>query len=145
MFSMKMQVQSLASPSGLRIQRCQKLRCSLQMQLGSSVAVAEASTCSSDSTPGLGTSICHRCGLKRERDDMVSGKIPLNNLHLLLEGRDYWCLNCWPSSTIKFWRVLKLPKQDEIVFWIVFVAFIISYSRFLKITNSCMPCILNIS
>ena len=36
------QVQSLASLSGLRIRRCHKLWCSLQMQLGSGIAVALA-------------------------------------------------------------------------------------------------------
>ena len=35
----------------------------LQTQLGSHIAVAVASRCSSDSTPNLGTSICHRCSL----------------------------------------------------------------------------------
>ena len=36
--------------------------------LGSRVAMAvvEAGTCDSDSTPGLGTSICHRCGPKKQ-------------------------------------------------------------------------------
>ena len=38
--SMRMQVQSLASHSGLRILRCFKLRCRLQMQLGSSASAA---------------------------------------------------------------------------------------------------------
>ena len=49
----------LASLSGLRIWHCHKL------QLRSGIAVAEAVTmagsCSSDSTPNLGTSICCRC------------------------------------------------------------------------------------
>ena len=42
------------------------------MQLGScvtvAVAVAEASSWSSDSTPGLGTSICCRGGPKKKKD-----------------------------------------------------------------------------
>ena len=39
------------------------------MQLRSPVAVAvvEASSYSSDSTPGLGTSICHECGPKNRK------------------------------------------------------------------------------
>ena len=54
-------VWSLASISGLRIQRCPELCCRSQMCLGSgvAVAVAQACGCSSDSTPSLGTSICH--------------------------------------------------------------------------------------
>ena len=47
--------------------------CKLQhrsgMQLGSgvAVAVAQAGSCSSHSTPSSGTSICRRCSLKKER------------------------------------------------------------------------------
>ena len=48
---------------------CRELWCRLQTQLGSSVAVAvaQASGYSSDSTPGLGTSICRRCGPKKTK------------------------------------------------------------------------------
>ena len=48
---------------------CQKLRSRSQMWLGYdvAVAVAVASSYSSDSTPRLGTSICHRCSLKKEK------------------------------------------------------------------------------
>ena len=46
---------------------CCELWCRWKMQLGSSTAVA--GSCSSVSTPGLGTSICCRCGSKkRERE-----------------------------------------------------------------------------
>ena len=57
-------VQSLALLSGLGIRRCRKLWCRLQTWLGSRVAVALPQTggYSSDSTPSLGTSICHGCG-----------------------------------------------------------------------------------
>ena len=39
------------------------------MQLGSHVGVVvlKAGSCSSDSTPSLGTSICHRCGHKKKK------------------------------------------------------------------------------
>ena len=40
--TMRLQVQYLASLSGLRIQRCRKLWCRSQTQLGSGVAVAVA-------------------------------------------------------------------------------------------------------
>ena len=49
--SVRMQVQSLTSLSGLRIWHCHKLQCRLQIQLGSTVAVAQDSSCSSDPTP----------------------------------------------------------------------------------------------
>ena len=65
--TMTLQVQSLASLGGLRIWcRCE-LWCRLQMRLGSAVALAvvQASDCSSDSTPSLGTSICCGCGPRK--------------------------------------------------------------------------------
>ena len=68
-----MQVQSLALFSGLGIQNCYKLWHSLQMQLGSSVSmvVAVAGSYNSNSNPGLGTSVCFRCGyLKIIKIDM---------------------------------------------------------------------------
>ena len=54
------------SLSGLRIQACCKLQSSLQMQLGSSIAMAVVQACGwgSKSSLSLGTSICHRGGPK---------------------------------------------------------------------------------
>ena len=56
--------------SGLRIRHCRELWCRLKTQLGSCivVAVAQASSYSSDSTPSLGTSICHRYGPKKQKE-----------------------------------------------------------------------------
>ena len=56
---LRIQVQFLASISGLRIQHCCELWYRLPMWLRSCIAVAvvQASSCSSDSTPSLGTSI----------------------------------------------------------------------------------------
>ena len=68
--TVRLQVRSLALLSGLRIRCCRKLQCRLQTQLGSDiavvVAVAQAHSCSSNSTPGLGTSICCWCGPKKK-------------------------------------------------------------------------------
>ena len=74
---MRMQVRSLASPlGGSGIQHCQELWCKLQTRLGAQVAVAVvwASSCSSDSIPSLGTSICCQCGPKKakKRRDLLS-------------------------------------------------------------------------
>ena len=46
------------------------------MQLGSDVveAVASAGSCSSDSTPSLGNSICHWCGPKKQKDKQTKKK-----------------------------------------------------------------------
>jgi len=55
---MSMWVQSLASFSGLRTWHCHELQCTSQTWIRSGVAVAKASSCSSDSTSSLGPSIC---------------------------------------------------------------------------------------
>ena len=65
--------------SGLKSWSGRELWCRLQTWLGSRVAVAlvKAGTYSSDSTPSLGTSICHRCGpkkqTKKKRKGVVNG------------------------------------------------------------------------
>ena len=69
---MRTLVWSLASLSGLRIcwHYC-KLQHRSQMRLDSvmPVAVTYACSCSSDSTPSLGSSICHRCGPKKKKKE----------------------------------------------------------------------------
>ena len=64
--SRRMQVQYLASHTGLRIR---ELRCMQESWLGSCVAVSvvQVGKGSSDSTPGLGTSICCRCSPKKTK------------------------------------------------------------------------------
>ena len=65
---MRIHVQSLALLSGLRIQRCCELWCRSQMRLRSCVAVAlvQASSCGSNWTPSLGTSICCKYSPKKK-------------------------------------------------------------------------------
>ena len=63
----RLRVRSLASLSGLRIRHCCELWFRLQTWLRSQVAVAVAGSCSSDSTPSLGTSMCCGCGSKKEK------------------------------------------------------------------------------
>ena len=60
---------TIAQTSGLRIQHCQELWCRSQMRLGSHIAVAMAvaSSYSSDLIPSLGTSIGHRCSPKKTK------------------------------------------------------------------------------
>ena len=67
--SMRVQIRSLASLSGSRIWHCLELWYRSQMWLGSSVAVAvvQAGSCISDSTPSLETSICYGCGFKKQK------------------------------------------------------------------------------
>ena len=63
--SMRLWVRSLALLSGLKIQHCRELWYRPQTRLGSHivVTVAEASSCSSNLIPSLGTFICCRCRL----------------------------------------------------------------------------------
>ena len=67
--SMRTQVGPLASLSGLRIRHCCQLWCRSQTQLKSGVAVAvvQAGSCSSDSIPSLGTSMCRKWGPKKTK------------------------------------------------------------------------------
>ena len=64
---MRMQVQSLALLSGLRMQHCLKLWCRSHMWLGFCITVAmvQVSSYSSDQIPSLGTSICSGCSPKK--------------------------------------------------------------------------------
>ena len=59
------------------------------MQLGShvtvAVAVVEARSCSSDSTPSLRTSICHRCSSKKEKKKKKKAA-PMDHQTLSLTG-----------------------------------------------------------
>ena len=63
----RMQVWFLSSLSWLRVWHCHDLQHKLKTCPGSCVAVAVASSCRSDSTPSLGTSICHRCIPKKQK------------------------------------------------------------------------------
>ena len=67
-------VQSLASLSGLKIWHCPKLRRRLHMQLRScdAVAVVKAGSCTSDWTPSLGTSLCHKCHPKKSKNTQIN-------------------------------------------------------------------------
>ena len=72
--SVRMQVRSLASLSGLRIWHCHKLQQRWQIQLRSGMAVAVAmvlaGSCSSDYTPLPGTAICHKYSQKRKKKNI---------------------------------------------------------------------------
>ena len=66
------------------------------MRLGSgfAVAVAQASSCSSNLTPSLGTSICHKCGPKKKgkkkrevkRDQIIEDSVQ----HAKTQGSIFW-------------------------------------------------------
>ena len=64
-----MRVRSLALFSGLRIQRGCELWCRSSIRLGFHIAVAvlQASSCSFNSPPSLGTSLCCECSFKLKK------------------------------------------------------------------------------
>ena len=72
--TMRLQVQSLASLSGLRILHCHELWYRWQTRLGSgvTVAVAQASSCSYDQTLSLGLSIYCGCGSKKQINKYIN-------------------------------------------------------------------------
>uniref|UniRef100_A0A480GIX5 Glutamine-dependent NAD(+) synthetase isoform X1 n=1 Tax=Sus scrofa TaxID=9823 RepID=A0A480GIX5_PIG len=94
---MRMQVRSLAWLRGSGIRHCSELRCRSQTWLGSRVAVAvvQAGSGSSDSTPSLGASTCRRCGPKKT-------KIKSNHV-LYFE----FCLGIWTEKTL----LLEMQQQ----------------------------------
>ena len=128
--SLRMRVWSLASLGGLRIWCCHELWCSSQMQLGSHIAVAlvlvqnlwQAGSCSSDSMPSLGTSICCRCSLKnqkkkkkkkrkrkRKERGMPLMSSPVDWTHL---RKEYVILNQWTNGNFPNWNA-KGKKNNK--------------------------------
>ena len=73
---MRIEAQSLALISGLRIQHCRELWCRWQTRFGFHIAVAvvQISSYSSDSTPSQGTSICRGCGPKNDKNKQINTK-----------------------------------------------------------------------
>ena len=78
----RVQIRYLALLSGLRIWHCRKLQYRSQTWLRPSMAVAviQASRCSSDFTPGLGTCKCSKCSLKKKKTKQNKNPQPLSNI-----------------------------------------------------------------
>ena len=100
--SVRRRVRSLVSLSGLEVWCYRELWCRLKTQLGSRVAVAVAvavavtGSCSSDSAPGLGSSMCHECGPKKQRQR--------EDIRIQKRGVPWWlsrihCCPCRGSSS----------------------------------------------
>ena len=83
--TLRLQVRSLASLSGLKIHCCSELCCRSQSQLGSNVAVAVAlaGDYSSDETPSLETSICCECNPKKEKKKKKKKKERKKSVYVL--------------------------------------------------------------
>ena len=96
---MRMWVQSLASLNGSRVQYCCELWCRSNIWLGSGVAiamaVAYASSCSSDLTPSLGTSICQVWGPKKTNQFIIQSTVSeVSKLELVgqIKHTTYFCM-----------------------------------------------------
>ena len=90
--SMRTQVRSQASLSGLRLRCCYELWCRSQMRLKSSISVAlvQDSVYSSDSTPRLRTFICQWCGSKKTRKKIKGQIYKTKNPEMLLSIYRIW-------------------------------------------------------
>ena len=112
---MKMQDRSLASLSGLRTWGCPELWCRLQMRLRPSVAVAvaKAGSCNPDSTPNLGTYICHGCGHppppppKKKVTVKVMPQIPASSS----QAQRNWGLSSWRQQHQLYFQLQIGPKE----------------------------------
>ena len=125
-----MRVWSLALLSGLRIQYRHELWCRSRRSPNhqKTVAVVEAGSCSSDSTPNPGTSICRGCVLKSKNNNEKK-QPPINNKKIdnRKRARD---ANTWPQRTsgspINIWPNIqqncflgkrRLKSQRHIITW----------------------------
>ena len=102
---MRMLVWTLAPGSGLRIQHCRVLQCTSQTCLGSGIAVAmaEAGSWSSHSTPSLGTSICCRYSPeKKERKKKDTIEAAEKKRHE--NGKLIFLIEVW-ASVFQSWYV----------------------------------------
>ena len=97
-----MQVQSLASLSGLRIPH--ELWYRSQMWLGSciTVSVAQAGSCSFDSTLSLGTAICH--GYSPKKQKKKKRKINESFILFSVAYTEFCLLNGYFSSTMVWYQ-----------------------------------------
>ena len=115
LISMRMQVGSLASLIVSRIQHCHELWCRSQTWLRSGVAVAVASSCSSDLTPSVGKSICRKFGPKKQskwasnregkllkKPNDTSWDLPQNN-SMGVEERKW--MSCRWNLTMSWWML----------------------------------------
>ena len=96
---------SLALLSVLRIQGYHELWYRSQTGLGSCIAVAvvQASGCSSDSTPSLGTSICSGCGPKKQKKEK----------QLTTAGTSYFATFPFPSEGSEFLGLGRRAKWQH--------------------------------
>ena len=97
------------------------LLCRLQMQLGSHVAVAvvQAGSCSSDSTPRLGPSTCGRCSPKRTKKKKKKKRLChcikkyFSNCHTFPIIKIIYQLRCYLVTKQKLLKSDMKPRQGK--------------------------------
>ena len=110
--SVRTQIRSLALVSGLRLQSCRKLWCMPWMRFRSCIAiVVEAGSCSSSWTPSMGTSICHKCGSKKQKKKKKK-KIKIKKIIYIT----FWESHQGNFSIYVF-NSIYLPKYKIILGW----------------------------
>ena len=117
--TMRLHVRSLVSLSRLRIPCCHELWCRSQRWLRSGIAVAlvQASSCSSNWIPSLGTSICCKCGPKRQKDKKTANtqrKQPLCQAQLNILLKLFYMLVTLQIKCHWFSNFLKKEIEGEI-------------------------------
>ena len=114
---MRMQVRSLASFSGLRIQHCCRLWWRSQIWLRSVIAVAaaQAGSCSFNSTTSPGTFICCGCSPNKrgEKKKKLSPKDYKLRVPWWLSRSRIWHYHKFNPWSRNFYMPQALPKQTK--------------------------------
>ena len=116
--TMRLQVQSLTSLSGLRISCFREPWCGSQTWLGSGLAVAmvEAGSCSPNETPSLGTSMCRGCSPKKKSKKQTkkeSYRLCVRE-HPVIHANGRW-IHSWFQKRLAFrrgWFRDKAPSKS---------------------------------
>ena len=100
---------------------CHELWCRSQIRLGSCIAVAgpvvQASGCSSNLTPSLGTSICHRCSPKKKFTYQIVSPLKRNEAYAFRKK----CVGINFMFTVALFIIVvnqKQPKCPSVGEWI---------------------------
>ena len=125
---MRIQIRSLASLSGLRIWCCLELWCRSQMWLGSCVAmsVVYVGSCSSISTPSLGTYMCCGYGPKKTKKEKKKCRF------LVLLNQTLRSMGLLDHQSSGLWNIDSVPAQppvsEELILASPFLALLFSFS-----------------
>ena len=108
--TMRLWVRSVAKISGLRIGHCHELWCRLQtwLRTGIAVALAVAGSCSSDSTPSPGTSLCWGCGPQNKKQNQKQPP-PKKN------PNQSCCCCGYHGGGLLFWSIAQCGSMEKLL------------------------------